>query len=180
LEVGLEAIEVVAIAEQRGRTQTTLLEQVVEETGDDSREGLALVWPAGGLEAIEYDREQLLDRAPYLLRHRPRRPSACIVARDAVGDERLHMRRQVAHSARPSRTSELAEGERDRDTTPDALGAIALVDQPGQVRLNLSGDLRTADPVDRRRLDEVPLQHGQLPLSWRVGGSTLPSDALVM
>ena len=65
------------------------------------------------------------------------------MARDAVGDERLHMRRQVAHSARPAPTSELAEGERDRDTTPDALGAIALVDQPGHVRLNLSGDPRT-------------------------------------
>ncbi len=160
LEVGLEANEVMTIGEHRGRTQATLLDQVVEETRDHSGEGLGVVRPAGGLEAGEHDREQLLDRAADLLRHRPRRASACVVARDGVRDERVHVRRQLADGARPSPTSELAEGERDRHPTPDALSAVALLDHPRQVRLNLGGDPRAADPIDRLRLHEVLLQHG--------------------
>ncbi len=85
--------------------------------------------------------------------------------RDAFGDERFDVCWQIGRGVRPSFASELSEREGTGDSTPDALRAVAMVDEPREVRVDLRGDPRTTDPIDRRRLDEVLLQHGQLPLS---------------
>jgi hypothetical protein len=82
------------------------------------------------------------------------------VAVDPLGHERLEVRRQLTDSTGPSPASKLAEREHDRDATPDALDAVAMLDQPNHVILDLRGHPRTSDPIDRGRLDEILLQHG--------------------
>src|SRR5438270_9718274 len=106
-----------------------------------------MVWPAGGLEASEHDREHLLDRAPNLLGHRPRRARTPVVDRDALRHERLGLLRQLGDSSGTAVTGELTEGERDRHAPPDALRAVALLDQPDDIGLDLGRDPRTANPV---------------------------------
>src|ERR1019366_4300830 len=92
-QVGLEALEVMAITEHRGRTKAALLDQVVEEARHDFGEGLGVVASAARLEARKNDREHLLDRTSNLLRHRPRQPRTYVVANDPLGHERLEVRR---------------------------------------------------------------------------------------
>src|SRR6266568_4831627 len=50
--------------------------------------------------------------------------------------------------------------EADRNTAPDGLGPVALLRQPGDVSLDLGRDPGPSKPIDRRRLEEVQLQHG--------------------
>src|SRR5258706_4880855 len=78
---------------------------------------------------------------------------------------RLSQQKRLATGGRPPPASELAERERDRNAAPDALRAVAMAGQPREVGFDLRSDPPAADPVDRRWLDEVLLQHRQLPLS---------------
>ena len=82
------------------------------------------------------------------------------MGRDPVGHERLDVRGQVTDGTPPSLTGELAEGEPDGHAAPDALRAVALGGEPGDVSLDFRRDPRAPKAIDRRRLDEVLLQHG--------------------
>jgi hypothetical protein len=159
-QVGLEGLEVMAVAEHRGRTKAAFLDQVVEEARHVIGERLGVVGSAARLESRKNDREHLLDRTSNLLRHRPRRPRTQVVAYDPLGHERLDVGRQLADSTGPSCPSKLAELEHDWHPTPDGLEAVTILDQPNHVILDLRGHPRTPDPIDRRRLDEILLQHG--------------------
>ena len=83
-----------------------------------------------------------------------------MVNRYTGGHERLDVCRQVSDGPGPPLPSELAESEADRNTAPDGLGPVALLRQPGDVSLNLGRDPGPSKPIDRRRLEEVLLQHG--------------------
>jgi hypothetical protein len=101
-EVGLEAVEMVAVSMDRGGAQPALFDQVVEEARNDVDEGLRVRAPTGRLEAGEHDREQLLDRTSHLLRHRPRRARPSVVLGDSLGHEGLDVRRQLGDRLRPA------------------------------------------------------------------------------
>jgi hypothetical protein len=78
-----------------------------------------------------------------------------VVSLDALGDERLDVRGQLTENVCPLSPREFAEGERDRHTTPDALGAVTLVNEPGDVRFDLGANPRPVKAIDRRWLHEV-------------------------
>jgi hypothetical protein len=153
---------VVPVAIHRGWTKSPLLDQVVEEAGGDIAERLTMVGPARRLEAGHHNRQHLLDRAADLLRHRSRR-AGCMVGCDTLVNERLDMCRQIADGMRTAPAGELAEGEPDRHAAPDTLRAVPAACHPGDVRLDLRRDIRPPKAIDRRRLEEILLQHGQPP-----------------
>ncbi|MGH9007955.1 MAG: hypothetical protein ACRDV6_09645 [Acidimicrobiales bacterium] len=88
-----------------------------------------------------------------------------MMALHPVGDEWIDVCRQFINGVRSVLMSELAEGEYDGHASPDALLTVTVLNKPGQVVLDFSSHPRAADPINRRRLDEVLLQHGQLPFS---------------
>ena len=61
---------------------------------------------------------------------------------------------------RPAPPGELAEREHHRYPAQHRPGAVALLGQPRRIPLDLRADPRRPDPIDRLRLDEVLLQHG--------------------
>jgi hypothetical protein len=83
---------------------------------------------------------------------------------DTGGYERINMSRQVADDARPTPPGELTEREPDGHPAPDALRAVPLARHPRDVRLDLRRDPRPPKPINRRRLQEILLQHGQPPI----------------
>ena len=60
-EVGLEAVEMMAIVTQRRGTQTPLVDEVIEEARKDLGERLGMVPSARALEAGQHHRQHLLD-----------------------------------------------------------------------------------------------------------------------
>ncbi len=114
-EVGLEAVEVVPIAADRGGAKATLLDEVLEEPWERPRRRAGGWWrrPLGSKRG-EHDREHLLDRTAHLLGHRSPRAGALVVGSDAIGHERLDVGWQIAHGVRAPRPRELAESEHDR------------------------------------------------------------------
>ena len=82
--------------------------------------------------------------------------------------------------ARPARPGELAEREQRSGTRRNTLlVTVALLDQPRHIALDLRADPRPADPIDRQRLDEVLLQHGNF-LSTSTEKATITPTTGVM
>ncbi|GAA4554395.1 hypothetical protein GCM10023175_52200 [Pseudonocardia xishanensis] len=116
-----------------------------------------------------------------LLRHRPSRAGPRVMRRDPPGDEPHDMGGQLRNRPRSVSMSELAERERDRHPTPDALDAVTLPDKPAGIGLDIGPDPRAPEPIERRRLGEVPLQHGRSALlRVRNGPTTMPPTPPVM
>ena len=130
----------------------------------------------GRHEPADHERQELLDRAPDLFAHRTGRTRAGLVPGDPFSDEGVDMARQVADLACSPGPGELTERKRDRDPGPDEPVAVAAIGEPSHVLLDLRRDPRTTEPVDRRRLDEVLLQHGQLPFHWGMEESNLAAQ----
>src|SRR5262249_60304679 len=168
-----------AVKIHRWRTTARFLDQVVEEARDHVDERLGVVGPARPFECRYHHRQHLLYRTTDLLGHGSRRVDG-VVGRDAVGDEGIYVRRQVARDTGTAGPSELAEGEADRNAAPDRLGPVTMLCQPGYGCLDLGPDPGPAKPIDGRRLEEVLLQHGTTSvqrMNWR---TNIPETACVM
>jgi hypothetical protein len=158
---------VVPVRLHRGRTQATLGDQVLEEPGQDPRKGQAAPPPPSPLEPGQHDSQHLLDRAADLLGQG--RAHHAVAARpgapgDPLGYERLDMPGEVLHRFGAPGTGELAEGDKHRHPARHIPSSIPVPGQPVDIALDLRADPRRPDPIHSLGLDEVVLQHGQLPL----------------
>lgn len=166
-EIDLEAVQVVAIRLDRRRAKSPLVDQVLEEPGNRCGERQRSAAPTRRFEAGQHDREHLLDQDPDIL-GQGRACHAITTDTSALGNplsnEPLDVVRQIHHRGGAAGTGELPESDQRRDTVGHVPRAIPVLGHPVDVALDLRSDPRRPDAIRRGRLDEVLLQHGQLPL----------------
>jgi hypothetical protein len=105
----------------------------------------------------KYHAQHLLDRAAHLLgQPGPLRAAAS----QPLPHERLDVLGKILHRACAANVGELTERDHHRHPAQHAPGSITLPVEPDHVTLDLGSDPARPDTIDRRRLDEVRLQHG--------------------
>ncbi len=111
-EIGLEAVEVVPVAQHRRRPKAALGDQVLEEPWDRISERDSKMRAAGALEACYNEFEQLLDRAADGPDEALSHPAASVTGRaDTPVHERLDVAGQVRQRPGALLAGELPEGD---------------------------------------------------------------------